>query len=129
MDEILKECYIEAVTNILSPDEFVQLYKESIEEYKDRQEPFNPDPIVAEYYGVKPHELKRQTRKREIAEARQICMWLRLKHTRDSLMTIGRRYNKDHTTVLHAKKVVNNLMDTNREFRERLETIENIIAL
>lgn len=129
MDEILKECYIEAVTNILSPDEFVQLYKDAVGDYKDAQEPFNPDPIVADYYEIKPTDLKRKTRKREIVEPRQICMWLREKYTRESLSEIGRRYGgKDHATVLYSKKVIDNLKETDIEFRERLETIEKIIS-
>lgn len=129
MDEILKECYIEGVTNILSPDEFVQLYKETVEEYKERQGPIYPEPVVADYYGITIKDLKRKTRKREIVEPRQICMWLREKYTRESLSEIGRRYGgKDHATVLYSKKVIDNLKETDIEFRERLETIEKIIS-
>jgi len=58
------------------------------------------------------------TRKREIVEARQKAMKLAKEFTSASLATIGSEIgSKDHTTVLHACKTVDNLMDTDRSYR------------
>jgi chromosomal replication initiator protein len=49
-------------------------------------------------------------------------MWWRSRNTKDSLAAIGLMYgDRDHATVIHARKTVNNLMETNKVFREKAE--------
>jgi hypothetical protein len=69
-------------------------------------------------------------RKREYVGARQISMTLSCKFTKLSLAVIGRSHGgRDHATVLHAKKTVNNLIDTKDHdmilnFRRSIELIQ-----
>lgn len=96
----------------------------------------NPDmaaieDIVCKFFNIEKEMLGIKTRKREIVEPRQICMWWREKNTKESLAVIGRRYSSkskpegyDHATVLHAKKTVINLKDTDKHFRENISEIE-----
>lgn len=75
---------------------------------------------VATYTGYEPAELQKKTRNREIVEARQVAMFLSKQNTKESLAKIGRTIgNKDHATVLHACKTVENLIETNSAFREK----------
>lgn len=51
-------------------------------------------------------------RSQALVGARQISMTLCLKYTKHTLAVIGKHHgNRDHATVLHAKKTVNNLVD------------------
>lgn len=122
---LLNLCYIDAIANEASPEEFIELLIEELkarrEEEKLKNKVFNPDEVVSDIWGVEANKLPQKTRKREIVEARQVCMWLRATNTKDSLSTIGSRYNRDHATVLHAKKTVYNLIETDKTFRERVE--------
>jgi chromosomal replication initiator protein len=69
--------------------------------------------------------LQSRTRKREIVQARQVAMYFSKSLTKSSLAKIGAQIGgKDHATVLHACKTVNNLMDTDKHFKSQIEDIE-----
>jgi hypothetical protein len=82
---------------------------------------------VAKIWGIPEEALKTKTRKRTIVEPRQVVMWFRKKNTKESLAEIGERYGKDHATVLHAVKTVNNLKETDKEFRRKVELAQKRI--
>ncbi len=80
--------------------------------------------MVCDFYGVGYDALLSTSRKREIVQARQITMYLAKKFTKNSLKSIGEHFaGKDHTTVIHSCQTVENLMDTDGEYREKLEEI------
>ena len=56
-------------------------------------------------------------RKRELVVARQLFMVLLEKYTNKTLAHIGGLLGKDHATVLHAKKTIKDLVDTDKSFR------------
>ncbi|MGC9375152.1 MAG: chromosomal replication initiator protein DnaA [Bacteroidales bacterium] len=81
--------------------------------------------VVCDYFNLSPDLLQSKTRKREIVQARQIAMYFSKALTKSSLASIGALIGgKDHATVLHACKTVNNLMDTDKRFKSQIETIE-----
>jgi len=81
--------------------------------------------VVCDYFNMPPDSLQSKTRKREVVQARQIAMFFCKTLTKSSLATIGATIgNKDHATVLHACKTVNNLIDTDKQFRGDIEEIE-----
>lgn len=62
---------------------------------------------VADYFKVSMADVLSKSRKREIANARQISMYLAQKHTDLPLKSIGQAFGgKDHSTVIHATKAV-----------------------
>ena len=74
--------------------------------------------------------LQSNTRKREIVQARQIAMFFSKSLTKSSLATIGSQIgDKDHATVLHACKTVNNLIETDKRFRLQLDEIEKRLKI
>ncbi len=86
--------------------------------------------IVSEYFGLPSDVLHTKTRKREIVQARQIAMYFSKNMTKSSLSTIGSLIGgKDHATVLHACKTVNNLIDTDKRFKNQIEDIERKLKL
>lgn len=81
--------------------------------------------VVCEYFGLPSDVLNAKTRKREIVQARQIAMYFSKNLTKASLSTIGSVIgNKDHATVLHACKTVNNLIETDKRFRAQIDDIQ-----
>ena len=65
---------------------------------------------VSEYYGMKQADLLSDRRNRAIARPRQVAMWLCKQMTTRSLPDIGRRFGgRDHTTVLHAVRKIEEL--------------------
>lgn len=68
-------------------------------------------------------------RTREVAQARQIAMYLCKQHTKAPLSAIGAALGgKNHATVLHACKTISNLMDTDKVIRRQVEEIEKQLA-
>jgi chromosomal replication initiator protein len=86
--------------------------------------------VVCSYYNVATEMLHSKTRKREIVQARQVAMFFSKNLTKSSLATIGSQIGgKDHATVLHACKTVNNLMDTDKRFRMQIDEIEKKLKI
>lgn len=57
------------------------------------------------------------------AIARQFGMWYRKTHLEQSNKQIKQHYNKNHGTVNHAIRTIQNFIDTNRNFRQQTESI------
>ena len=79
---------------------------------------------VAEYYAIKLAELLSARRAREVARPRQVAMYLAKKLTQRSLPEIGRRFGgRDHTTVLHAVKRIDELRIEDSELDADIEAL------
>ncbi|MDD7528980.1 MAG: chromosomal replication initiator protein DnaA [Bacteroidales bacterium] len=81
--------------------------------------------MVCDYFALPLDAVMSKTRKREIATARQVAMYLSKQYTKSSLSVIGKLIGgRDHATVLHACSVVNDLMDTDKNFRMSVKELE-----
>jgi chromosomal replication initiator protein len=86
--------------------------------------------IVCDYFDLPLDTLKSKTRKREVVQARQIAMYFSKSLTKSSLSNIGIHCGgKDHATVLHACRTVNNLMETDKKFKAQVQDLEKRINL
>jgi len=86
--------------------------------------------VVCNYYNIGLELLQSKTRKREIVQARQVAMFFSKTMTKSSLATIGSQIGgKDHATVLHACKTVNNLIETDKRFRLQVDEIEKKLKM
>lgn len=80
---------------------------------------------VSDYFNIDMDVLKSKSRKREIAQARQLAMFFAKKYTKNSLASIGAQIgDRDHATVLHACKTVDNLIETDKQFKKYAEDIK-----
>ena len=80
---------------------------------------------VCAHYNLEESVIHTKTRKREIVQVRQIAMYLAKKHTDHSSSKIGQLIgNRDHATVLHACKMVKDLVDVDKGFKAELDEIE-----
>jgi chromosomal replication initiator protein len=83
---------------------------------------------VSAVYGVRIPDLQGKSRSRSIALPRQIAMHLARKKTHHSLSEIGGFFGgRDHTTVLHAIKTIENACRNTPALRHRLEELESEI--
>lgn len=86
--------------------------------------------VVSDYFDLPVEMMKSKTRKREVVQARQIAMYFSKSMTKSSLATIGAHCGgKDHATVLHACRTVNNLMDTDKRFKSYIDELEKKISI
>lgn len=85
--------------------------------------------VVCDYFNISRDELLSKTRKRQIVQARQIAMYMSRSLINCSLSTIGSETGgKDHATVLHACTTVNDLMSTDKTFRQYVTDIEKLLV-
>ena len=83
---------------------------------------------VYSYLNIDRDRFNSSERKRDIAQARQIAMYLAKKHTKATLTTIGSAIGgRNHATVLHSCKAVSNLLETDKSFRRLVEDIEKAV--
>lgn len=81
--------------------------------------------IVCDYFKISIEEINAKTRKREVVQARQLCMFFSKKYTKLPLSSIGAYCgNKNHATVLHACRTISNLQETDKKMRIYIDEIE-----
>lgn len=86
--------------------------------------------VRSAYADYLPTHITHGTRKREVLEPRQIFMWLMRNKTSISLKQIGQLCGgRDHSTVIHACRLVDDYAATDRRYAARLETIKNNFEL
>lgn len=84
---------------------------------------------VAEHFNISVKELQSSRRARTVARPRQVAMYLAKQLTSRSLPEIGRKFDRDHTTVMHAVRKVEELIIEDQSLAENIEilrrTLEN----
>jgi len=86
--------------------------------------------VVSDYFQMDIQTLQSKTRRRHIVQARQLAMYFAKKYTKASLASIGNQIGKrDHATVLHACKTVDNLSFTDKQFRKYVEDLSQKLTL
>ena len=81
---------------------------------------------VSEYYSVTLSELIGPTRKREITVPRQVAIYLTREMTGMSLPQIGEVFGgRDHTTIMHSCKVMENAINRDSSMKNLVNTIKN----
>ena len=85
--------------------------------------------VVTEFYDTKLSDLLSKKRHKSITAPRQVGMWMARKHTRFSLGEIGGYFGgRDHTTVMHAVKTVDQKCANEEYFRREIEKLEGLLS-
>ena len=83
---------------------------------------------VCQHFNVSEKDLQTSSRKREVAQARQVAMYLSKQMTDMSLAEIGHQFgNRNHATVLHAVKLISTELKHDTFLRRSLKQIENML--
>ena len=101
------------------------------EQIKEQQENITMDDIisvVSKELNVKPSEIKSKSRSRQIVNARRIVMYLARNLTPNSMPALAQYFGmKDHTSVSHAMKKINEIMEKDENFKVQIEELTNKI--
>lgn len=86
---------------------------------------------ISQYFNIDPKELINKGRKKEVAYARQIAMYLMRSELNASYPGIGSQFGgRDHTTALHAYEKINREIETNEKTQEDVNLLrERIYSL
>lgn len=82
---------------------------------------------VAEYFNISVKEMQSSRRARNVARPRQIAMYLAKQLTSRSLPEIGRKFDRDHTTVMHAVRKVEDLIDEDAKLAESVDDLRRML--
>ena len=81
--------------------------------------------LVASYFNLNIQEMLSPRRSRALARPRQIAMYLAKQYTTNSLPDIGRKFsNRDHMTVIHAVKKIDDLITKDNEIKQSIIEIK-----
>ena len=82
---------------------------------------------VAEHFNISVKEMQSSRRARTVARPRQIAMYLAKLLTSRSLPEIGRKFDRDHTTVMHAVRKVEELILEDKSLAEDVEILRRLL--
>ena len=86
--------------------------------------------IVCEHYQIRISDLKSKNRSQAFTLPRQIAMFLSRDLTSASTTEIGRRFGgKDHSTVIHSTRKIQNLIDTNASLSATIQRLKERVEL
>ena len=124
---------ISAYSQFTDRDIDVDLARDALKDlliYKDRQLNIdNIQRIVADYFNIKISDLISKSRARNVARPRQLAMSFSKQYTNLSLPKIGAEFGgRDHTTVLHACKKVDELVKSDLNFETDYKKLQKIIG-
>ena len=83
---------------------------------------------VAEHFNIRTSDMHSARRARAVARPRQVAMYLAKQLTTRSLPEIGRKFGgRDHTTVMHAVRKIDELRATDASFSEDVELLRRML--
>jgi chromosomal replication initiator protein len=112
---------------ILSINEIKEILKKNVKPQKN----INFNDIIkatAEFYNLNEKSLFEKTRKKEVVKPRQIAMFLLRQDLNISYPFIGQKFGqKDHTTVIHAYKKIENLIKKDERINNEIKNIKELL--
>lgn len=84
---------------------------------------------VEDCFDLKFNQVNNRSRKRHLVIPRHVAYYFTCMFTKYSLSSIGSVFNNDHATVLHAKNSVNNMIFSDRDFRNLITNLKDKIEL
>jgi len=123
-----------AQTSLNKKEVTVELAKKIVDKYvKNTAKELSIEYIqkmICDYFSIPVESLNAKTRKREVAQARQISMFFAKKYTKLSLSAIGSHCgDKHHATVLHACKTISDLCETDKSMKSCIDEIEKKLEI
>jgi len=83
--------------------------------------------LVCERYNIRPAEMDSARRARSVARPRQMAMYLAKQLTTLSLPDIGRRFDRDHSTVLYGVRQIDRLMKDDAALAEEVAALRRML--
>lgn len=83
--------------------------------------------IIADEYGISVDDIKSKQRSERFAFPRQVAIYITCELTDMSLPDIGKFFNKDHSTIIHARDKIKQYLNNDPFFSEKVNNIINKI--
>ena len=103
------------------------LAEEALKDIIETQKEITPElimEVVAEHYNITVSDILSRKKNKEIANPRQICMYLSRKYTNSSLQAIGKIMgNRDHTTVMHGSDKISDLLTKDEQLKSNMDIL------
>jgi len=124
---------LNAMSSMLNQEITLQFTKSAIkDQLKEKHEVITIDDIVkivSKELNIKPSDIKSKKRTRNVVNARRIVIYLARNLTPNSMPQIAQYVGmKDHTAISHAMKKINEIIDSDENFKIQLEEFSNKIA-
>lgn len=84
--------------------------------------------VVADHYGLEVRDILSERRKRTVARPRQVAMYMSRKLTGQSLPCIGRKFSRDHTTIIHAIRETEKRMVESLRYQNEVSHLMELAA-
>ena len=105
----------------------LDLAEEALKDTIETQKEITPEFImemVAEHYNITVNDILSRKKNKEIANPRQICMYLIRKYTNCSLQIIGKIMgNRDHSTILHGHEKILDLLSKDENLKANVDIL------
>lgn len=112
----------------LSVDEVAMIIRPHLKGTERRVTVDEIQKTVAAHFALKPEDMVSSRRARAVARPRQVAMYLAKTMTTRSYPDIGRRFGgRDHTTVLHAVKVIERLLASDEAMARDVEALTRVL--
>ena len=79
--------------------------------------------LVCDYFDISTNTITSKSRKREVVWPRQVSMYLMSYYSSEPLSEIGKIFGRDHTTVIHGRETVRDLIYSDRHLRDQLNEL------
>jgi len=117
----------------IHPHVFAGLQRWHKESFLTRRTGFSSDEeriiyLVAKSFGISHNDLKSRSHLRDFTTPRQVAIYFIRKYTSKTQQQVGIIFSRDHSTIVNSLKVVNNLMDTDAAFKEKIDLIDKLIT-
>ena len=104
--------------------------REALKEYDiEEKQTVTTDSIidcVCEYFNLTREELLGKKRNKEIVEPRQVCMYIITQLLDMPLLAIGQIFGRDHTTVIHARDKMSQMIEENNRLKVAVNDIKSL---
>ena len=104
----------------------MELIRRITKEVIDSEKTYTPDYIItkiADYFNISPEDILGKSKIKNIANARQIAVYLIRKLTGLTLEDIGKVFDRDHSTILHSIRKVEDSLPTTPELSDMIRDI------
>jgi chromosomal replication initiator protein len=110
----------------------VELAREALRDllvFQERQVTLhNIQKTVADYFNMRVSDLHSKRRNRQVTRPRQIAMSLAKELTNKSLPEIGQAFSRDHTTVIHGCRKIEELLHTDAQMKEDYHNLQQLLS-
>ena len=128
---VLKKIKIFVFANLEKKPVTLELAENALKDTIECQKEVTPQlimDVVAEHYNISVSDIISKKKNKEIANPRQICMYLSRKYTDYSLQNIGKALGgRDHTTIIHGTKKIASELKTDENLQNTIDILKKKI--